>query len=59
MLGEFAPVLHSSDPDALVDKVDDPQLFTTVTTGAGGISLGAAVPLPGELVHPSIVVVTV
>ena len=28
-----SPVLHINDPVALVDKVDEPQLFTTVTNG--------------------------
>jgi len=59
MLDVVAPVLHNSVPEAVVDKIDDPQLSTTVTTGAEGISLGAAVPLPGVLVQPSTVVVTV
>ena len=55
-----APVLHSSVPVAAVDKVDVLlQLFTTVTTGAAGVVFGAAVPLPGKLVHPFTVVVTV
>ena len=54
-----APVFHSRLPAAVVDKVDDPQLFTAVTTGVGGIVLGAAMPLPAELVHPFTVVVTV
>ena len=58
MPGVVAPVLHSSDPAAFVDKVDDPQLFTTVITGAGGIVLGVAVQFPGVLVHPFTVVVT-
>jgi len=30
-----------------------PQLFTTVTVGAGGIISGAAVPEPAGLIHPS------
>lgn len=58
MLDVVAPVLHSSDPTAVVESVDDSQLFSTVTTGVAGTVLGAAVPLPGELVHPSTVVVT-
>jgi hypothetical protein len=59
MLGVDAPVLHCSVPAAVVDKTDDPQLFATVTTGAAGVVLGAAVPLPDGLVQPLTVVVTV
>ena len=59
MLEVVAPVFHSRLPAAVVDKVDDPQLFTAVTTGVGGIVLGAAMPLPAGLVHPFTVVVTV
>jgi hypothetical protein len=55
MPGVVAPVLHSSDPAAFVDKVDDPQLFTTVITELGFCS-GGAVPFPGVLVHPFTVV---
>ncbi len=54
-----APVFQSKVPDAVVDKVDDPQLLTTVTTGVAGVDFGAAVPLPAELVQPSTVCVTV
>ena len=33
-----SPVLHSSEPEAFVDKVEVPlQLSTTVTTGVGGV----------------------
>ena len=47
------PVLHSKLPPAVVDKVDVPsQLFTTVTTGADGTTLGAAMPDPAALVQP-------
>jgi len=53
-----APVLQTSDPTAVVESVDDPQLLVTVTAGAGGIETGAATPLPGELIHPFTVVVT-
>jgi mannose/fructose/N-acetylgalactosamine-specific phosphotransferase system component IID len=59
MLGVDSPVLHCSVPAAVVDKTDDPQSLTTVTTGAAGVVLGAAVPLPGALVQPLTVVVTV
>ena len=53
------PLLHSNEPVAVVDNTELPQLFTTVTTGADGTALGADNPLPGALVHPSTVVVTV
>ena len=60
MEGEAAPVLHNNVPEAAVDKVDVPlQLSVTVTTGAVGVVFGAAVPLPGKLVQPFTVVVTV
>ena len=56
----IAPVFHNKFPVAVVDNVDVPlQLFTTVTTGAEGATSGADVPLPGKLVQPSTVVVTV
>jgi hypothetical protein len=42
-----------------VDKMEFPQLLVTVTTGAGGIAIGDAVPDPGALVQPLIVCVTV
>jgi hypothetical protein len=32
-------VVHNNDPVAVVDKVDDPQLLTTVTVGAAGAAL--------------------
>ena len=54
-----APLLHNRVPVAVVESVDVPlQLFTTVTTGVAGITLGAAVLLPAALVHPFTVVVT-
>ena len=56
-----APVLHKRDPvnDPAVN-VELPQLFTTVTVGAGTFPFkGAATPLPGLLVHPFTVCVTV
>ncbi len=60
ILGVATPVLHNNVPGAIVDKVEVPsQLSTTVTLGVGGVVLGAAVPLPAELVHPFTVVVTV
>lgn len=55
-----SPVLHNNDPvkpDAV--SVELPQLFITETPGAFGIVLGAAIPLPASLVHPSTVWVTV
>ena len=55
-----APVLQSNVPEAVVDNVEVLlQLLVTVTTGAAGMVLGAAVPLPDELVQPSTVCVTV
>jgi hypothetical protein len=55
-----APVLHNNDPVAVVESVEVPlQLLTTVTAGADGIALGAAVPLPAVLGHPFTVAVTV
>jgi hypothetical protein len=39
--------------------VDEPQLLTTDTDGAGGVLFGAAVPLPAALGHPFTVWVTV
>ncbi len=53
-------LLHNNVPVALVDKVDVPsQLFTTVTTGGGGVTFGAAIAEPGRLVHPFTFCVTV
>ena len=54
-----APLLHNKEPvkDVAVN-VELPQLFTAVTTGADGMSLGAAIPLPEELVQPFTVCVT-
>ena len=59
--GVVAPVLHNKDPvnDPAVN-VELPQLFTTVTVGAGTFPFkGAAIPLPGLLVHPFTACVTV
>ena len=56
-----APVFHNKDPvnDSAVN-VELPQLFTTVTVGADTLAFnGAATPLPGLLVHPFSVCVTV
>nr|WP_235861267.1 hypothetical protein [Pontibacter flavimaris] len=37
-----SPVLHKSEPAAVVDKVEVPsQLFTTVTSGVTGVVQGA------------------
>ena len=52
--GVVAPVFHNKDPvnDPAVN-VELPQLFTTLTVGAGTLALsGAALPLPGALVEP-------
>jgi len=54
-----APLLHNKEPvNDVAVNIELPQLFSTVTTGADGISLGAATPLPGRLVHPFTVCVT-
>ena len=42
----FSPVLHNKAPVAVVEIVVEPQLFTMVTSGAGGVTLGAAIPEP-------------
>lgn len=58
--GVVAPLLHSNVPvkfDAV--KTELLQLSATLTEGAVGIGLGAAVPLPGVLVQPPTVCVTV
>ena len=34
----FAPLLHNIVPPVGIDKVELPQLFTTVTTGVAGIA---------------------
>ena len=55
-----APVLHNKDPvnDPAVN-VELPQLFTTLTVGADTLAFnGAATPVPGLLVHPFTVCVT-
>jgi hypothetical protein len=51
-------VLQRSEPVAVVDKVELAQLFTTDTTGADGMVLGAATAVPDALVQPSTVSVT-
>ena len=50
---------QNMDPPSGIDKVELPQLFTTVTIGAAGIGFGSAIPLPAALIHPLIVLVTV
>ena len=57
--GEVAPLLHKIEPvyDPAVNT-EFPQLLATVTVGAG-VTLGAATPLPGKLVLPLNVCVTV
>jgi len=55
-----APLLHNNGPlNEPAVNVELPQLFSTVTTGADGMSFGAATPLPEELVQPFTVCVTV
>ena len=49
----FAPLLHNKVPVyPLAVNTELPQLFTTVTLGAGGVAFGAAVALRGALAHP-------
>jgi hypothetical protein len=57
--GVVPPLLQAKAPVALVDKVELPQLFATVTTGADGATFGDAIPEPDPLIHPLIVWVTV
>ena len=55
-----APSLHNKEPvNEPAVSVVLPQLSTTDTVGADGISFGAATPLPEGLVHPFTVWVTV
>ena len=42
----------------MVDNTELPQLLLTVTTGAEGTAIGAAVAEPAPLVHPPTVCVT-
>ena len=55
-----APLLHNKAPvyDPAVNT-ELPQLLTTDTVGADGVVFGAAIPLPGGLVVPETVWVTV
>ena len=60
MDGVVSPVLHSNDPvkpEAASTELS--QLLTTSTAGAAGIVFFAAIPLPGALLHPFTVCVTV
>lgn len=51
-----APLLHNNDPVKFpAVNTELPQLFTTDTVGADGITFGADVPLPAAPVHPFIV----
>jgi hypothetical protein len=61
LLKQLIPSTHNKVPVAVVVNVEVPsQLFTTFTTGAVGVVLGAATPEPCKLVHPlALVVVTV
>ena len=57
---DVAELLHSNDPVKLpAVNTELPQLLTTDTVGADGITLGADVPLPAALVHPFTFCVTV
>jgi hypothetical protein len=60
MVEVVSPVLQSNVPVASVESVDVPsQLFTTVTDGVAGAVFGSALPVPGSLVQPLTVAVTV
>lgn len=53
------PLLHNTFPCGLETvKVDDPQLFTTVTIGVAGNAFGFVVCVSGSLVQPFTVCVT-
>ena len=50
---EVAPVLHNKVPVKLLAvKTEVPQLLVTVTVGAGGTTLGAAMPTAPKLEQP-------
>ena len=51
-------MLHNKAPVAVVDNVELPQLFTTVTTGVAGVTFGAEMPVPNALIHPFTVLFT-
>ena len=53
-----SPVDHNKLLPEVVNN-ELPQLSVTLTTGADGIAIGAAVPVPTALVHPLTVCVTV
>ena len=55
-----ASLLHNKEPvkDVAVN-IELPQLFSTVTTGADGITFGAAIPVPEGLVQAFTAWVTV
>ena len=56
----LAPLLHNNDPVKLpAVNTELPQLLTTDTVGADGITFGAETPLPVALIHPFTVCVTV
>ena len=60
MEGDVAPLLHNNDPLKLeAVSTEFVQLSITVTTGAAGMGLGAAMPLAAGLVQPFSVCVTV
>ena len=55
-----APLLHNNEPvKSAAVNTELPQLFTTLTVGAVGISLGVELPLPAGLTHPFTVCLTV
>jgi hypothetical protein len=49
------PVDHNNVPVAVVERIDVPQLFTTVTTGTEGPAPGLATPDPIGLTQPFVV----
>jgi len=53
-----APLLHKIVPPAGIERVELPQLLTTVTAGVA-VDAGAATPEPAALIHPLTVLVTV
>ena len=60
ILGVVSLVFHAMVPEVISEvNTEVPQSFTTVTTGIAGVALGAAVAVPGKLVHPFIIAVTV
>ena len=61
ILSVVAPLLHENVAPGTPVAVNTefPQLLAMATVGADGMAFGAAVPLPGVLVHPFTVCLTV